>query len=219
MLAAFNSPSSATKAPALASLSRVVQCAFVEDDAEPSLFDFPIQASIGSSKFASYVGSGLVSTLTLAILPVLVSLLFALVGWRCQYGRAIQKKVLANWAIAAFGYFGPVTFKVPLLVILHSSEALDAVLGVLCPLLVCAITVALLFAVVRRFDLAVNVLVNEEGKTRKALYQNAQPNSLFVETFGLLFDAARSPRLIHRLLYFEDFLVAAALQLLEGARP
>jgi hypothetical protein len=228
--ALITSPTAATKIPALASLTRVIQCAFTEDDTEPSPFDFPIPVSIGSSSFAKYVGSGLVTTVCLVVLPVLGTLF---VGRLRAWGgtvRLLQKKVLANGAMMTLGYFGPLAFKLPILIIWHSQDAVDIALVLLCPLLVLFLILYLLFAVVRRFDSSVAAVTVDnpsasssspsDGELPSELeFINKDPNGLFVETFGALFDACRSVRQRHRLFFFEDFLVAALLQLLEGVRP
>jgi hypothetical protein len=212
--ALISSPTAATKVPALASLTRVLQCAFTEDDTEPSPFDFPIPASIGSSSFAKYVGSGLVTTLCLVVLPVLGTLFVGRVrlGERAHaWGgivRLLQKKVLANGAMMTLGYFGSLAFKLPILIIWHSQDAVDIALALFCPFLVLCLILYLLFAVVRRFDSSVAAVTVDnpsassssssspsDGELPSELeFINKDPNGLFVETFGALFDACRSVR-------------------------
>jgi hypothetical protein len=217
--ALVSSPTAATKAPALASLNQVIQCAFTDGDTEPSSFDFPVPASIGSSPFAKYVGSGLVTTLCLVVIPGVGILLLSHVGRGAgRTLRLLQRKVLANGVVMTLGYFGPLAFKLPTLIIWHSRALTDVTIALLCPLLVLCLILYLLFAVVRRFDSSVAVITSD-GNSSELDFANKKSECLFVETFGLLFDACRSVDLKHRLLYFEDFLVAALLQLLEGVRP
>lgn len=118
----------------------------------------------------------------------------------------------------ALGYFGPLVFKLPFLIIWHSEVSGDIAIAIICPLLVLGIIVYLLFIILRRFDSSV-IVITPTGDSSELEFVNKDQDSLFVETFGPLFDACRSVRLIHRLFFFEDFLLAAVLQLLEGVRP
>jgi hypothetical protein len=215
----IGAPLTVTKGPALGALSRVVRCQFVDSDTEPSPFDFPIPLSIGTSDFALYVGSGLATTLVLVVFPLSVTGLVFLAGsGTSKMLRVAQRKVLANAAMLTLGYFGPLTFKLPSLIAWHSRSATEVVIAVSCPLLVQTIVASLAFCVVRVVPTRVRVFQPSDGSDELE-YENRVSESLFVETFGLLFDAARSMALIHRLLYFEDFAVAALLQVLEGIRP
>jgi hypothetical protein len=214
LAAAIHAPTSVTKGPALGSLARVPRCAFVDDDTEPSMLDFPIQLPIGSSTFDLFVGSGLLSIGLLVAVPIATALIFGHFGCRSAFGRNVQKKIIANAAILAMGYFGPQAFKLPLLVFWHSTDPLERAIAILCPVLTLVGLIPLLVAVVRHFDSAVIVFDSPELE-----FNNRHPESLFIETYGLLFDAARSTRMHHRLLYFEDLLVASVLQLLDGFRP
>ncbi len=214
LAAAIYAPTSVTKAAALGSLSRVAGCAFVDEDTAPSMLDFPIQLPIGSSSFALFVGSGFVSIGLLVAVPIATTLIFSRVGSRSAVGRKVQKKLIANVALLALGYFGPQAFKLPLLILWHSGDPLERAIAVLCPVLtLCALT-PLLEAVIRQFDSAVLVVNSPQLQ-----FHNRQPESLFVETYGLLFGGARSTRMIHRLLFFVDLCVACVLQLLDGFRP
>jgi hypothetical protein len=207
-----------TKGPVLEALTGVVQCAFTDEDTEPSQFDFPVRASIGTSEFASFVGSGFATLMVLVVLPMLIAFVFKWVGWRWRHGPVVQQKVIANGAQVAFSYFGPLMFRLPILIIWHSRPAGDIAIAVLCPVVVLGLALYLLYVVARELESAVTVSQPEEGSTELE-YENKDPKSLFFETFGLLFDMARSLRLRHRLLYFEDLLVASILQLLAGVRP
>jgi hypothetical protein len=145
--ALISSPLTATKGPALGALTRVARCTFVDDDTTPSLFDFPLQVAIGSSDFALYVGSGLFTTLVLVFLPQLAAGLFYLccgsrgnsavgtIGWGARLAT-IQRKGFANIAALVLSYFGPITFKLPFLILWHSRSPIDIAIAVLCPLLV-----------------------------------------------------------------------------------
>lgn len=223
--AVIGPPQAVTKGPAVGALSRVARCKFVEDDVAPSLTDFPLQVSIGSSQFALYVGSGLLTTIILLLLPQVVALLnffsaFALRGEiGCQTTKlrtAIQAKVLANGAGLVLGYFGPLTFKLPSMILWHSRTASDIAIAVSCPVVVLILIGSFAFCVIRLVPRCVRAFRFQGNELE---YENRVPGSLFVETFGFLFDAARSTALIHRLLFFEDFAVAAVLQILEGIRP
>lgn len=216
-----------TKGPAMAAVSRMIRCQFVDDDTNPSPFDFPIRVSVGSSRFATYVGSGLATTLVLVLLPQLVSgLVFFFCGHVSSTARGpflatLQRKLLANAAVLTLAYFGPLTFKLPFLILWHSSSTVDGVIAVLCPLLVLILVSSLCYCVVRLAPMFVRVfqVTIETANDSEYLYENRFSGSLFIETFGLLFESARSTSLLHRLLYFEDFAVAAVLQILDGVHP
>ncbi len=77
-----SSPATTTRSLRVGAVARVVDCAFTEQDQEPSYMDLPVQTTLGAGRFSSYAGSALASTIVLIALPFMALLVVALAGRR-----------------------------------------------------------------------------------------------------------------------------------------
>lgn len=225
------SPSTASRALRVGTVARVIDCAFVDSDAEPSYMDLPVQATVGRGEFGAVAGSTVASTGTLIVLPFLALSFVALYGRQrkdCTWVRRLQQNVVANFCFMALGYIGPNIFYSLILVVLHGGTGAEVGAVSLSATAVSLLTMVVAVVLLNRFHSWFRVIQGEtthnaEGSSRspkgQLKFENRQPHSMLLETFGPVFDGTRSDAAILRASYLEELVLSILLQGLSGIRP
>ncbi len=214
------SPGVATQSSRLGALTNVVACRFNDDDTVPTSYDQPFQMRIGSSPFALFVGSTVLTVIIFLLVPLLVVVAVGVLGCRPQASPVLsilQRRLFSTLFFTCVAYFGPTVVKCLVLVAWHSTVIEDSVLMGICALVVLLIWGASIYVVGARFQVWAALLRVEAIAADR--WSNVKPSSMFCETFGPLFDAAKNTSLIVRVYFLEEFTVTIALQIIDGIWP
>jgi hypothetical protein len=189
---------------------------------EPDFADLPVQIPIGHEKLSLLTGSTLMTALVFLLVPLLVLIIIAVAGRKSRNDRQqaclcrFQSHVVGNALFIFLGYFGPNIIQAAIVVVRLSTEStlIFAVIGG--AFSVVLITALLCMALGNQFLPQVSVDKSPSGEIS---FRNRTKNSMFVETFGATFDAARSENPLIRVYFLEEFLISVLLQVVAAVRP
>lgn len=228
-----SSPATMSRAGRMSSIARVLDCSFNDADSEPSYLDLPLQMQLGNGPFAAYAGSSLASCMTLLVIPFGILLAVAFLGRHhggtfLQLVRKVQERIVSNFCFMSLGYIGPNILYAFVLVASHSGAPKEIGAVATSSVVVFCLLGLLVSVVIWKFSSwfhSIDPATESACATKPPLpvsqlrFENASPQSMLMESFGTVFDAARSAAPVVRSYFLEELLVSILLQCLSGVRP
>ena len=213
-------PAAAGSAVRVGMVASVIDCAFNSDSVTPSVFEHPVQASMGDSVLKEYVGSMLITTILFIVVPSLALLGCFLFGRSKEFVPSwlgtLQYRVISTLAAIGFSYFAAVVFKSAVLVAGHSGDGMSSVVGLACAVLAAIPVGILTYLIVKPFTANIRV-TSADGKPE---LESCDGNVMFLETLRAFVDGAREPhRWVLRVYFVEEVFVTITLGILDGLRP